>query len=71
MTAITSAFIGGSKHARACQAVAAMMSKGHINPADVTTLHTAYTNPADPPPVEMIRSPTLLSKFRRLLIYRF
>ncbi|XP_067931897.1 negative elongation factor D-like [Watersipora subatra] len=62
VTAITSSVIGGSKHARACQAVAAMMSKGSINPADVTTLHTAFTSP-DPPPVEMIRNPTLLNLF--------
>ena len=61
VTAISSALIGGSKHARACQAVGAMMSKGSINPADVTTLYTAYTSP-EPPPVEMIRNPTLLSK---------
>lgn len=60
VTAITSSLIGGSKHAGACQAVAAMMSKGCINPADATTLYTAYTSP-DPPPVEMIRNPTFLS----------
>lgn len=61
VTAITSAMIGGTKNARACQAVAAMMSKGSINPADVTILYTAYTSP-DPPPVEMIRNPSLLSE---------
>lgn len=61
VTAITSSMIGGTKNARACQAVAAMMSKGSINPADVTILYTAYTSP-DPPPVDMIRNPCLLSE---------
>ena len=43
VTAITTALIGGTKHARACQAVAAMMSKGNINPADVTIVRQIYT----------------------------
>lgn len=61
VTAITSSMIGGSKHARACQAAAAMMSKGNINPADVTVLYTSFTSP-DPPPAEIIRNPALLSE---------
>lgn len=61
VTAITSSMIGGQTHNRACLAVSAMMSKGSINPADVIVLHTAYTSP-DPPPVEMIRNPSLISQ---------
>ena len=62
MTAITASMIGGQTHNRACLAVAAMMSKGSMNPADVIVLYTAYTGP-DPPPVEMIRYPALISQF--------
>ncbi|KAF6020116.1 NELFCD [Bugula neritina] len=62
VTAVTCSLIGGSKHARACQATAAMLSKSSINPADVTILYTAYSSP-DPPPVEMIRNPCLLNLF--------
>ncbi|XP_070575562.1 negative elongation factor D-like [Ptychodera flava] len=47
---------------RACQAIAAMLSRNALNPADITVLFKMYSSP-DPPPVELIRIPQLLEIF--------
>ncbi|OQR75335.1 negative elongation factor D-like [Tropilaelaps mercedesae] len=47
------------KHPKACQAMAAMLGKNALNPADVTILFNLYKS-NDPPPVDLIREPTLL-----------
>ncbi|XP_003739553.2 negative elongation factor D [Galendromus occidentalis] len=48
-----------TKHPKACQAMAAMLGKNALNPADVTILYNLYKS-NDPPPVDLIREPTLL-----------
>ncbi|XP_002739542.1 negative elongation factor D [Saccoglossus kowalevskii] len=47
---------------RACQAIASMLSRHALNPADITVLFKMYSSP-DPPPVELIRIPQLLIIF--------
>ncbi|XP_064640756.1 negative elongation factor D-like [Lineus longissimus] len=59
VTAITLALSGASNYPRACQALSAMLSKGALNPADITVLYKMYICP-DPPPVDLLRSPQLL-----------
>ncbi|MBW03297.1 Negative elongation factor C/D, partial [Eschrichtius robustus] len=45
-----------------CQALGAMLSKGALNPADITVLFNLFTS-VDPPPVELIRVPAFLGLF--------
>ncbi|CAN7997734.1 unnamed protein product [Ixodes hexagonus] len=58
-TPITMALNGASAYPRACQALSAMLSRGALNPADVTVLSKMYQAP-DPPPVELLREPHFL-----------
>ncbi|XP_062853649.1 negative elongation factor C/D isoform X2 [Trichomycterus rosablanca] len=51
---------------RACQALGAMLSKGALNPADITVLFKMFSS-MDPPPVELIRVPTFLDLFMQSL----
>lgn len=39
---------------RASQSIMSMMSKGQLNPGDITTLHKLYSA-EDPPPVQLLR----------------
>lgn len=52
---------GASAYPQACQALTAMLSKNTLNPADITVLYRNYTN-ADPPPIDLIRTPQFLGK---------
>ncbi|XP_060021474.1 negative elongation factor D-like [Lagenorhynchus albirostris] len=51
-----------ASYPRLCQALGAMLSKGALNPADVTVLFNLFTS-VDPPPVELIRAPAFLDLF--------
>ena len=42
-----------ASYPRACQALGAMLSKGALNPADITVLFKMFTS-MDPPPVELV-----------------
>jgi negative elongation factor C/D len=62
VTPITMSLSGAAAYPRACQALSSMLSRNALNPADITVLYKMYTS-ADPPPVEMIRSPQFLDLF--------
>ncbi|XP_078228161.1 negative elongation factor C/D isoform X4 [Callithrix jacchus] len=49
---ITLALGTAASYPRACQALGAMLSKGALNPADITVLFKMFTS-MDPPPVEL------------------
>ncbi|NXW43191.1 NELFD factor, partial [Nyctiprogne leucopyga] len=55
-----------ASYPRACQALGAMLSKGALNPADITVLFKMFTS-MDPPPVELIRVPAFLDLFMQSL----
>ncbi|KAL7985617.1 hypothetical protein Chor_004187 [Crotalus horridus] len=59
---ITLALGTAASYPRACQALGAMLSKGALNPADITVLFKMFTS-MDPPPVELIRVPAFLDLF--------
>lgn len=61
VTPITMALNGASAYPQACQALTAMLSKNTLNPADITVLYRNY-NAADPPPIDLIRTPQFLGK---------
>lgn len=48
-------------HPRAAQALAPMLARNALNPADMTVLFKLYSSP-DPPPVDLLRIPQLLGK---------
>lgn len=50
---------GACSHAKASQALSAMLAKNCLNPADITVLHKLYSTP-EPPPVHLLRIPQLL-----------
>lgn len=50
---------GASAYPQACQALTSMLSKNTLNPADITVLYKNYTA-ADPPPIDLIRTPQFL-----------
>lgn len=52
---ITLALGTAAAYPRACQALGAMLSKGALNPADITVLFKMFSS-MDPPPVELVRS---------------
>ncbi|CAG7833536.1 unnamed protein product [Allacma fusca] len=59
VTSVAMALNGATAYPRACQALAAMLSRNALNPADITVLYKMYSA-ADPPPVDLIRSPQFL-----------
>ncbi|XP_074034316.1 negative elongation factor complex member TH1 [Leptinotarsa decemlineata] len=59
ITPITMALNSASAYPTACQALTAMLSKNNLNPADITVLYRNY-NAADPPPIDLIRTPQFL-----------
>ncbi|MGH0187672.1 UNVERIFIED_CONTAM: hypothetical protein FKN15_025895, partial [Acipenser sinensis] len=63
---ITLALGTAAAYPRACQALGAMLSKGALNPADITVLFKMFTS-MDPPPVELIRVPAFLDLFMQSL----
>ena len=50
---ITLALGTAAAYPRACQALGAMLSKGALNPADITVLFKMFSS-MDPPPVELV-----------------
>lgn len=66
VTPITLALSGAAAYPRACQSLASMLSRNALNPADVTVLYKLYIT-ADPPLVDMIRSPQFLEMFESML----
>lgn len=52
---ITLALGTAAAYPRACQALGAMLSKGALNPADITVLFKMFSS-MDPPPVELVRT---------------
>ncbi|XP_076124487.1 negative elongation factor C/D isoform X1 [Alosa pseudoharengus] len=63
---ITLALSTAAAYPRACQALGAMLSKGALNPADITVLFKMFSS-MDPPPVELIRVPAFLDLFMQSL----
>lgn len=63
---ITLALGSAASYPRACQALGAMLSKGALNPADITVLYKMFTS-MDSPPVELIRVPAFLDLFMQSL----
>ncbi|KAK3862731.1 hypothetical protein Pcinc_031435 [Petrolisthes cinctipes] len=59
VTPIQLALNGAMAHPRAAQALAPMLARNALNPADITVLFKLYTS-QDPPPVDLIRIPQLL-----------
>lgn len=51
---ITLALGTAAAYPRACQALGAMLSKGALNPADITVLFKMFSS-MDPPPVELVK----------------
>ncbi|KAK1901457.1 Negative elongation factor D [Dissostichus eleginoides] len=63
---ITLALGTAAAYPRACQALGAMLSKGALNPADITVLFKMFSS-MDPPPVELIRVPAFLDLFMHVV----
>ncbi|XP_071544646.1 negative elongation factor D-like isoform X2 [Panulirus ornatus] len=59
VTPIQLALNGAMAHPRAAQALAPMLARNALNPADMTVLFKLYSSP-DPPPVDLLRIPQLL-----------
>ena len=60
VTHITFALSNASAYPRACQSVMSMLSKGQLNPGDITVLHKFYSS-EDPPPISMLQQPLFLT----------
>lgn len=52
---------GASSSPSACQALASMLSRNTLNPADISVLFRNYST-AEPPPIELLRNPQFLGK---------
>lgn len=61
MTPITLALTSGESWRGARTALAAMLSRGALNPADISVLFRAYTQ-SEPPPVHLLRIPQFLGR---------
>ncbi|GLH09589.1 hypothetical protein R5R35_004636 [Gryllus longicercus] len=59
VTPITMALNGAAGYPQACQALTSMLSRNALNPADITVLFRNYSA-ADPPPIDLIRTPQFL-----------
>lgn len=57
---------GAAAFPAASQALASMLSRNTLNPADISLLFRNYST-ADPPSIELIRNPQLLGKINSLL----
>ncbi|XP_035680299.1 negative elongation factor D-like [Branchiostoma floridae] len=66
VTEMTLALGKASSYPRACQALACMLSRNALNPADITVLFKMYSG-NNPPPVEVIRSPLFFELFMQAL----
>lgn len=54
VTHITLAMSNAAAYPRASQSIMSLLSKGQLNPGDITILHKLYSGP-DPPPVQLLR----------------
>lgn len=63
---------GASNSPTACQALASMLSRNTLNPADISVLFRNYST-TEPPPIELLRNPQFLGNhaFVLLIILRF
>lgn len=52
---------GAASSPGACQALASMLSRNTLNPADITVLFRNYSLP-EPPPIELLRNPQFLGE---------
>lgn len=59
VTPIILALNGAAGQPRAAGALAAMLARQALNPADITVLYKLYSS-SQPPPVQLLRSPTFL-----------
>lgn len=53
---------GAAGYPQACQALMSMLSRNTLNPADISVLFRNYSN-ADPPPIDLVRTPQFLGKY--------
>jgi negative elongation factor C/D len=63
VTPITMALNGAAGSPAACQALASMLSRNTLNPADITVLFRNYSL-SEPPPTELLRNPQFLGSFQ-------
>lgn len=61
VTNMTLNFSGVGSHPRLFEALAAMLSRNALNPADISTLHKLYSDP-NPPPASYLHVPQLLGE---------
>lgn len=59
VTPILMALNGAAGSPTACQALASMLSRNCLNPADISVLFRSYSA-LEPPPIELIRNPQFL-----------
>lgn len=59
VTPITMALNGAAGNPAACLALASMLSRNNLNPADITVLFRHYSA-VEPPPIELVRNPQFL-----------
>lgn len=59
VTPITMALNGAASSPGACQALASMLSRNTLNPADITVLFRNFSA-SEPPPIELLRNPQFL-----------
>lgn len=57
---------GAAGNPAACQAIASMLSRNALNPADITVLFKNYSLP-EPPPIELLRNPQFLGNYLKFL----
>ena len=56
-------FSGVGSHAKLFEALAAMMSRNALNPADISILYKHYAEEESPPPAHYLHVPQLLGRF--------
>ena len=61
-------FSGVGSHARLFEALAAMLSRNALNPADVSILYKHYAEEKSPPPAHYLHVPQLLGKFVSIVL---
>ncbi|CAD5115408.1 DgyrCDS4385 [Dimorphilus gyrociliatus] len=66
VTPISLGLSGAAVYKQACTALSSMLCRNALNPADISTLYKVFTS-SDPPPVSLLRSPSLLGLFMESL----
>lgn len=67
VTPITMALNGASSSPSACQALASMLSRNTLNPADISVLFRNYST-MEPPPIELLRNPQFLGNDQHVFV---